>query len=72
MSDLNDLRKLASQQVDDTSMPIGAEIETESVQDDKLFGLTAIERMFLSIGLFLIVSVVSLILLLATESIELF
>jgi|GEM_PF-945371 len=37
--------------------------------DDRLFGMNAIERMFLSIGLFGIVLILSFLLLLVTDSI---
>lgn len=39
------------------------------VDDGKLFGLNAVERMFLSIGLFLVVTVLSVFLLILTDSI---
>ncbi|MFP4322611.1 MAG: hypothetical protein ACLFTK_09170 [Anaerolineales bacterium] len=66
MSDLNDLRQVARQQ--DNEPAARVEIP-EQIGDDRLFGLTAVERMFLSIGLFLISLFFSLVLLLGTNSI---
>lgn|SRR5690606_6253036 len=46
-----------------------AQVLVKNVDDGKIFGLNAVERMFLSIGLFLVVSVLSVLLLLMTDSI---
>lgn len=65
MSDLNDLRQVAlgNDELDENYE------ELVSTAEDKLFGMNAIERMFLSVGLFGITLVLSVILLVATESI---
>lgn len=62
---LDDLRRAAqSKEGAFTESPVQAHAE-----DDRLFGMTALERMFLSIGLFGVVLVVSVMLLLVTNSI---
>ena len=64
---LDDLRQAAREQDDDG----GYESALSSLDDDRLFGMTALERMFVSIGIFGITVIVSMILLIVTESIEL-
>lgn len=70
MSDLDSLRRsvLERDEPDDVQFGVIAS-NTKAVQDDKIFGLDPVERMFLSIGLFLVVSVLSVLLLLITDSI---
>lgn len=60
----DDLRQ-AAQSRDDVEV----RFEDARVQEERLFGMTAIERMFLSVGLFGVTLVISLALLLLTESI---
>ncbi|KAB2904746.1 MAG: hypothetical protein KJ064_18140 [Anaerolineae bacterium] len=67
--DISDLRRIAQEQ--DFDLRIGHETGLERVEEDKLFGMTAVERMFLSIGLFGVVLVVSMLLLILTNSVEL-
>ena len=62
---LDDLRRAAQSKEDSP----GESMSASRVQDDRLFGMTAVERMFLSIGLFGVVLAVSVMLLLATGSI---
>ncbi len=70
MSNIEDLRRslLERDEPDDVDFGVIAS-GAKPVQDDKIFGLNPVERMFLSIGLFLVVSVFSVLLLLITESI---
>lgn len=65
---LDDLRRAAIDQ-DDDSNSVGFESTLADHDDGRLFGLTAVERMFVSIGIFGITLVISLLLLLVTESI---
>lgn len=66
MSNLDELRSAA--QDDDPFESLDAVLVREE-DEGKLFGLTAIERMFLSMGLFGIVLVGSFLLLIVTDSI---
>jgi hypothetical protein len=65
---LDDLRQAALEQDDDVREHTAA----MKVDDGKLFGMTALERMFVAIGLFGISLIVSIIMLIATDSIRLF
>jgi hypothetical protein len=64
---LDDLRRAA--QEEDEDVDFGGAAPSVKVQEDKLFGMTAIERMFLSIGFFGVVLVISVMMLLATDSV---
>jgi hypothetical protein len=66
-ADIDLLREMVLQRED----PFGEmDITPDSAADDgKIFGLNAVERMFLSIGLFLVITVLSIFLLLMTDSI---
>lgn len=64
---LEELRRKAIDQAED---PFGPAAQEESAED-LLFGLNAVERMFLSIGLFLVVTIFSFLLLLMSDSIAL-
>ncbi len=44
-------------------------VKAREVDDGKIFGMNAVERMFVSVGLFLVVTVFSVLLLLVTDSI---
>ncbi len=66
MSDLNELRQVARELDNDPAIRVDI---PEQVDDGRLFGMTAIERMFLSVGMFFITLFFSLVLLLATNSI---
>ncbi|MBL1135332.1 MAG: hypothetical protein DPW16_21540 [Chloroflexi bacterium] len=46
-------------------------VSRREVDEGRIFGLNAVERMFLSIGLFLVVTVLSVLLLILTDSIQL-
>lgn len=71
-SDLSNLRKIAQELEEDDPFELdSAAVGKGQVRDDKIFGLNPVERMFLSIGLFLVVSVLSFMLLLLTDSIVL-
>jgi hypothetical protein len=64
---LDDLRQAALNQDDD---PLEShQRAVAKVEDDRLFGMTALERMFLSVGLFGITLVISMLLLIVTDSI---
>lgn len=64
---LDDLRQAALEQDDE---PIASHRTAVSqVQEDRLFGMTSLECMFVSIGLFGLTLVGSILLLVATESI---
>ena len=65
---LDDLRQAAQDQDDDSIAYVEPD---EKVDDGKLFGMTAVERMFISVGLFGLTLVISLLLLIATDSIYL-
>lgn len=65
---LDDLRQAAREHDDDPFEGHEA-ILARKPADDKLFGMTAVERMFISIGLFGVTLVVSIILLIVTDSI---
>lgn len=67
--DLSDLRQAALDQEYDVRTSYDSAVVR--VEEDKLFGMTAVERMFLSIGVFGLVLVVSMILLIVTDSIQL-
>lgn len=67
MSDLDELRQLAIEADAPQFEGIGDVIAEE--EDDKIFGLNAIERMFISVGLFLVIAVVSFLILMLTDSI---
>jgi hypothetical protein len=62
---LDDLRRQALESSDATGFDPRAVAD-----DDLLFGMNAVERMFVSIGLFLVVSILSFLLLLLSGSIE--
>ena len=66
---IDDLRELALKEDEPEFSDFNA--EAERGRDDKIFGMNAVERMFLSVGLFLVVSVLSFLLLLLTDSIAL-
>ncbi|MCB9436776.1 MAG: hypothetical protein H6673_07245 [Anaerolineales bacterium] len=70
MSDLEHLRQLAldneEPSFDDFS---SVAVRAQDVDDGKIFGMNAVERMFISVGLFLVVTVFSVMLLLVTDSI---
>lgn len=68
MSNMDDLRRLARQQ-DEDELDKQQVVLSRRQRDDKLFGMSAVERMFLAIGLFGVSVVVSVVLLLLTESI---
>lgn len=66
---LDDLRQVAREE-DEDDFALGSYDDiVEEYDDGKLFGMTAVERMFLSVGLFLITLVFSIILLVVTDSI---
>lgn len=67
MSDLDELRQLAIEADAPQFDGLGDVVAEE--EDDTIFGLNAIERMFISIGLFLVIAVVSFLVLMATDSI---
>lgn len=62
---LEDLRRKAIEEVED---PFGPGLQ--EADDELLFGLNALERMFLSMGLFLVVTILSFLLLLMADSIQ--
>jgi hypothetical protein len=64
---LDDLRQAARDQEDDG----GYESALAGLEEDRLFGMTALERMFVAIGIFGITVIISMILLIASNSIEL-
>jgi len=64
---LDDLRQAAAEQDNDG----GYESALAGLDEDRLFGMTAIERMFVAIGIFGITVIISMILLIASSSIEL-
>lgn len=70
MSDLDDLRRFTEDDPEDESIDIDFEntpVLTESSSGDRLFlGMTAVERMFISIFLFMNITVLGIALLLAT------
>lgn len=68
--DMDALRR-AAQSKEDFRGEIEAGPNVGNVDDGKLFGMTAMERMFLSIGLFGVTLVVSVLLLVASGSIGL-
>lgn len=72
MTNLDELRRkaLESDEPEDAFFGNVAN-NVQRVDDGKIFGLNAVERMFLSVGLFLVVSVLSVFLLLITSSIVL-
>lgn len=64
---LDDLRQAALNQDDD---PLESHQRAMAqVDDDRLFGMSALERMFVSIGLFGITLIISMLLLVLTDSI---
>jgi hypothetical protein len=69
---LDDLRKQALD-ADDDPFDDGAAVAVarREIVDDKMFGLNPVERMFLSIGLFLVILAISVLMLLITDSIAL-
>ncbi len=67
MSDLDELRQLAIEA--DAPQFEGISDVIAEEEDDKIFGLNAIERMFISVGLFLVIAVVSFLVLMLTDSI---
>lgn len=70
MSSLEELRRraLENEEPDDEAFGVIAG-DAKPIQDDKIFGLDPVERMFLSMGMFLVVGVFSVLLLLITNSI---
>jgi len=68
---LDDLRRAARQQDDDNEAIDSSVLLAPPPDDGKLFGMTAVERMFLSMGIFGVTLVVSLLLLVLSESIYL-
>jgi hypothetical protein len=70
MTNLDDLRSALSGDEVETNFGV-QERRTEDVNDGRIFGLTAGERMILSIILFLAISVISIALLLITNTIKL-
>lgn len=70
MSELDELRQMVIDQDEpDWEGLENAAVKGADVDDGRIFGLNAVERMFLSIGLFLVVTVFSVLLLLITDSI---
>lgn len=70
MSNLDDLRRSVLERDEPEDQQFGVIASgARPVQDDKIFGLDPVERMFLSVGLFLVVGVFSVLLLLVTDSI---
>lgn len=67
---LEDLRKQALDSAEDDPFAESGYGRVIESGDDLLFGMNAIERMFLSVGLFLIVSIMSFLILLLSGSIE--
>jgi hypothetical protein len=69
---LDDLRKraLADSDSDPFAELVGSGGAVAQQEEDLLFGLNAVERMFLSMGLFMTVSVLSFLILLMSGSIE--
>lgn len=66
--DLNDLRQITLDQDRDSNFD-DYQNSVVNVRDDRLFGLSAVERMLLSMALLAVTVVISTLLLLATESI---
>ncbi len=70
MSDLDELRQMVIDQDEPEWEDLDSvAVKGNEVDDGRIFGLNAVERMFLSIGLFLVVTVFSVLLLLITDSI---
>ncbi len=67
---LEDLRKQALESAEDDPFADSSYGRVIEEEDDLLFGMNAVERMFLSVGLFLIVSILSFLVLLLSGSIE--
>lgn len=67
---LEDLRKQALDAAEDDPFAESGYGRVIQEEDDLLFGMNAIERMFLSVGLFLIVTILSFLILLLSGSIE--
>lgn len=55
----------------DDEDPFSEYAATAQEKEDLLFGLNSVERMFLSIGLFMVVSIFSFLLLVLTSSVAL-
>ncbi len=69
---LNSLRYKALAEDDDPFSGFEDKAVTRrEVDEGRIFGLNAVERMFLSIGLFLVITVLSVLLLILTDSIQL-
>ncbi len=68
MSDVNDLRSSVSEDEFETDFDV-KEVRSNEVSEGKIFGLAAGERMILSIILFMAVTVLGIVLLLATNTI---
>jgi hypothetical protein len=66
--DLSDLRRAAAAQEEELVFGHEALLAPEP-DDGRLFGMSAVERMFLSIGLFFVTVVTSVVILAATNSI---
>jgi hypothetical protein len=66
---LEDLRRKALAEDDDDPFA-DSSFALEDEGEDLLFGLNAVERMFLSIGLFLVISIFSFLILLMADSIQ--
>lgn len=72
MNNIEELRKKVLEREEPDLESFGAiDKSTQRVDDDRIFGLNGVERMFLSIGLFLVVSMFSVLLLIATASVAL-
>lgn len=70
MSNIEELRKKVLEREEPDAESFGAiQAGTQVVDDGRIFGLNGVERMFLSIGLFLVVTMFSVLLLLMTDSI---
>lgn len=69
---LDDLRRkaLAADDGDPFAEMMGGAAVAQAPEEDLLFGLNALERMFLAIGLFLVISILSFLVLLLSGSIE--
>jgi hypothetical protein len=68
MSDVNDLRSAVTEDEFETDFDV-REARSGEVSEGKIFGLAAGERMILSIILFMAVTVLGIVLLLATNTI---
>ncbi len=70
MSNIEELRKKVLEREEPDIESFGTiDRGTQKVDDGRIFGLNGVERMFLAMGLFLVVSMFSVMLLLATASV---